>query len=114
MIIYVNVENYREYANTPDVIWKTIAVEVPDDFSGGATYDPKSKSWKKDKEIELSKSELDILKLEEVRNRRSRYIQEAIFMKDIDNEEYEKLRSLVIDMNNEIKLLESGIDNGKI
>lgn len=114
MIIYVNTENYREYANTPEVIWETIPVEVPDDFVGGATYDPKTKTWSKDKEMKLSDTEVIIGKIDGLRNDRSRYIQEAVFMKDIDNEEYEKLKLIVIDMNNKIKDLESGIDNGKI
>lgn len=46
MIIYVNKEDMRSYALTQNVVWDTIRVEVPDDFSGGAkTYDPETENW---------------------------------------------------------------------
>lgn len=46
MIIYVNTEDMRSYALTQNVTWKTIEVEVPDDFvGGGKRYDLETQTW---------------------------------------------------------------------
>lgn len=46
MIIYVNTEDMRSYALTPNVEWETIEVEVSDDFlGGGKRYDLDTQTW---------------------------------------------------------------------
>ncbi|OYQ75480.1 hypothetical protein [Wohlfahrtiimonas sp. G9077] len=68
MIIYVNKADMRSYSYTPDVVWETIAVEVPNGFVGGAkTYDLSTNTWVDDPAIPLpTKEELKAYEKEQM------------------------------------------------
>lgn len=67
-IIYIWKQDYRSYSATPDA-WEgnTLAVSVPDDFSGGnVSYNPETGFWDKDISVpptapELAESQRDQL-----------------------------------------------------
>ncbi|MBS7835134.1 hypothetical protein J7620_09250 [Wohlfahrtiimonas chitiniclastica] len=68
MIIYVNKADMRSYSYTPNVVWETIVVEVPNGFVGGAkTYDLSTNTWIDDPAIPLpTKEELKAYEKEQM------------------------------------------------
>lgn len=105
--IYVNTEDYRSYSTTPDVIWDTIEVKVSNDFQGGGkTYNPLTKEWIDDPIPEIVPYIEPEPTAEELKQERSRLIQEATILKDIDPDEYGLLIEKIKTITEKIKSLD--------